>query len=130
MLFQGSATYPEHGLFQQLVARGGGASNAYTSSEETNYYFQVSTVNLKEALRVFSHFFIDPSLDLEMVDKEVNAVNSEFEIGVSGDERKISNLFKLLSRNTHPLRKFTTGNKDTLKKEGGTFSWEKKILIL
>ena len=73
------------------------------------------------ALGVFSHFFIDPSLDPAMVDKEVNAVNSEYEIGVSGDERKQSNLLKLIAKSSHPLRKFTTGNYDTLKKEDGYF---------
>jgi insulysin len=73
-----------------------------------------------KALDVFSHFFIDPSLDGSMVNKEVNAVNSEYEIGVSGDERKLSNLFKLIAKRDHPLRKFTTGNYDTLQKDDGT----------
>jgi insulysin len=72
-------------------------------------------------LDVFSHFFIDPLLDPKSVNKEVNAVNSEYEIGVSGDERKVSNLFKLIAKDTHPLRKFTTGNLETLNKENGFY---------
>jgi len=41
---------------------------------------------------VFAHFFIDPLLDASMVDREVNAVNSEYEIAVSGDGWKIMHL--------------------------------------
>jgi len=53
-----------------------------------------------------------------MVDKEVNAVNSEYEIDVSGDGWKLIHLMSLLSEPSHPMSRFTIGNNASLKKEG------------
>ena len=47
-----------------------------------------------------------------MVDREVNAVNSEYEIAVSGDLWKISHLFQILSKK--PIGRFTIGSLKTL----------------
>ena len=66
---------------------------------------------------MFSHFFIDPLLSKDMVEKEANAVNSEYEIDVSGDGWKLMHLMTLLSSPTHPLSRFTIGNLDSLIKE-------------
>lgn len=54
---------------------------------------KINNDRVVEALQVFAHFFIDPLLDSNMVDREVNAVNSEYEIAVSGDLWKITHLF-------------------------------------
>jgi insulysin len=51
-----------------------------------------------------------------MVDKEVNAVNSEYEIDVSGDGWKLMHLFTMMSVKNHPLSRFTIGNNNSLKK--------------
>ncbi|CAD8052007.1 unnamed protein product [Paramecium sonneborni] len=112
MLFQGSKSYPQEGYFQKLVAEGGGSTNAYTRGEETNYYMKINNERVVEALQVFAHFFIDPLLDSSMVDREVNAVNSEYEIAVSGDLWKISHLFQILSNK--PIGRFTIGSLKTL----------------
>lgn len=101
-----------------MVARGGGNTNAYTKGIETNYYFKVSSSVQEETLNVFAHFFIDPLFDETMVDKEVNAVNSEYEIDVSGDGWKLIHLMSLLSDSKHPNSRFTIGNNDSLKKDG------------
>ncbi|CAK55760.1 unnamed protein product (macronuclear) [Paramecium tetraurelia] len=113
MLFQGSKSYPQEGYFQKLVAEGGGSTNAYTRGEETNYYMKINNERVVEALQVFAHFFIDPLLDSSMVEREVNAVNSEYEIAVSGDLWKISHLFQILSNK--PIGRFTIGSLKTLK---------------
>lgn len=112
MLFQGSKTYPQEGYFQKMIAEAGGSTNAYTRSEETNYYFKVNNERILEALQVFAHFFIDPLFDENMVDREINAVNSEYEIAVSGDAWKVTFLMQLLSRK--PVGRFTIGSTSTL----------------
>jgi insulysin len=66
---------------------------------------------------VFSHFFIDPLLSKDMVEKEANAVNSEYEIDVSGDGWKLMHLMTLLANPAHPLSRFTIGNLDSLVKD-------------
>lgn len=70
---------------------------------------------------MFSHFFIDPLLSKDMVEKEANAVNSEYEIDVSGDGWKLMHLMTLLSNPDHPLSRFTIGNLDSLIKEDSNF---------
>jgi insulysin len=52
-----------------------------------------------------------------MVDKEVNAVNSEYEIDVSGDGWKLMHLITLLADENHPLSRFTIGNNESLNKK-------------
>lgn len=39
MLFMGSEKYPDISLFHGLIAKYQGGTNAYTSPDETNYYF-------------------------------------------------------------------------------------------
>ena len=117
MLFQGSHTYPDSGYFEKLVSSGGGNTNAYTQGSKTNYYFSIDAQSMGPALNVFAHFFIDPLLSESMVDKEVNAVNSEYEIDVSGDGWKLMHLFTMLSKQDHPLSRFTIGNNESLKKK-------------
>lgn len=48
-----------------------------------------------------------------MVDREVNAVNSEYEIAVSGDVWKLMHLIQIMSKK--PVGRFSIGSKDTLK---------------
>jgi len=88
MLFIGSRKYPRAEYFDDILAKGSGSSNAYTDSTNTNYYFEISEP-LGKALDVFAHFFIDPLFNPELVDREKNAVNSEYEIDVSAEEWKV-----------------------------------------
>lgn len=83
----------------------------------TNYFFSIQTSQFKEALDVFAHFFIDPLFSEDMVEKEVQAVNSEFEIAVSGDAWKMVHILSLMTKSDHPMSRFTIGSTATLKKE-------------
>ncbi len=56
-----------------------------------------------------------------MVEKEANAVNSEYEIDVSGDSWKLMHLITLLSDPKHPLSRFTIGNLDSLMKNDSIY---------
>jgi len=61
MLFMGSDEYPGGTYFQNSVSKYGGMTNAFTTDESTQYYFSVSE-NFMELLKIFSRFFIKPSL--------------------------------------------------------------------
>lgn len=74
--------------------------------------------NLGKALDVFAHFFIDPLFNEDAVNKERNAVNSEYEIDVSSEEWKVINLFALLADPNHPASRFSIGNNEVLAKDG------------
>lgn len=100
------------------MASGGGYSNAYTESTNTNYYFEITIDHLEKALDAFAHFFIDPLFSDEAVGKERNAVNSEYEIDVNTEDWKVVNLFSLLADSNHPASRFSIGNNDVLAKDG------------
>ena len=55
----------------------GGYSNAFTDSENTNYFFNVNPDSLEEALDRFAQFFIAPLFTESATDREMNAVESE-----------------------------------------------------
>jgi secreted Zn-dependent insulinase-like peptidase len=42
MLFMGTEKYPDENEYSSYLSEHGGMSNAYTSTENTNYYFDVS----------------------------------------------------------------------------------------
>jgi insulysin len=60
MLFLGTSRYPDENAYSAYLSAHGGSSNAYTSSEETNYYFDVQHQHLAGALDRFAQFFIAP----------------------------------------------------------------------
>ena len=45
MLFLGTEKYPAENEYEDFLGRNGGASNAYTDMEDTNYYFNVSPLD-------------------------------------------------------------------------------------
>ncbi|HAD08332.1 MAG TPA: hypothetical protein DCF62_02515, partial [Porticoccaceae bacterium] len=58
MLFLGTDKYPEAGAYQKFIIEHGGQHNAYTSMENTNYFFDIEAGHLLAALNRFSRFFI------------------------------------------------------------------------
>ena len=57
MLFLGTKKYPEVGSYKKFLDSHSGGSNAYTSGNMTNYFFQVSHDGFNDALDRFSDFF-------------------------------------------------------------------------
>lgn len=50
MLFLGTKKYPKENEYSQFLSEHAGSSNAFTSGEHTNYYFDVSHEHLEGAL--------------------------------------------------------------------------------
>ena len=88
MLFLGTEKYPNPAEYEQFITEHGGNRNAYTSMEHTNYFFDVDAAYLPEALDRFAQFFISPRFDEALVDKEKNAVQSEYQMGLKSDSRR------------------------------------------
>lgn len=118
MLFMGSEKYPDEKEYKKFVNEYGGKSNAYTSLSNTNFHFEVTNEGFEGALDRFAQFFISPLLKPDCVDREVNAVNSEFMKNLKNDARRTYQIMRNLSDPKSPYNKFSTGNKDTLVKEG------------
>jgi len=110
------ATLSSGGLLTtlQFLARNNGSSNAFTSSTNTNYYFNVATPALAGALERFSGFFHSPLFSPSSIIRELNAVDSEHKKNSQNDRRRASQVNKHLSKPGHVWSKFGTGNKVTL----------------
>ncbi len=115
MLFLGTDKYPQAEEYGSYLSAHGGYSNAYTSYEDTNYYFSIHKDYLDGALDRFSQFFISPRFDARFVERELNAVNAEHQKNIQNDMRRIHRILKEISNPIHPYHNFGTGNLETLK---------------
>ncbi|KAG2516513.1 hypothetical protein BBO99_00005782 [Phytophthora kernoviae] len=114
MLFLGTTKYPDENSYKKFLSAHSGRSNASTSQMHTNFYFDVLSDHLHEALDRFSQFFIAPLFTPGATQREMNAVNSENAKNLQNDHRRLYQLQKALSNPAHPFHKFGTGNLETL----------------
>lgn len=114
MLFLGTKKYPEADEYQSFINRHGGSHNAYTDRHHTNYFFEVDARYLEEALDRFSQFFIHPLFDAVYVDRERNAVHSEFQANLREDFRRSYDVYRSVVNPEHPDAKFNVGSLTTL----------------
>lgn len=114
MLFLGTETFPDEKEYSEYINRHGGLSNAYTTSEDTVYFFDVTSDHLDGALARFSAFFICPLFTESAVTREMNAVDSENSKNLQTDSWRENMLLSSLARSDHPYSKFSTGNLATL----------------
>ncbi len=114
MLFLGTDQYPDADDYRVFVKSNGGQLNAGTSGESTTYYFQVSHEALEGAFDRFSRHFVAPTLDPAYVDRERNAVHSEYTLKVRDEARRTRQVLKSTTNPEHPESKFSVGNLDTL----------------
>ncbi|XP_071090018.1 insulin-degrading enzyme-like [Haliotis cracherodii] len=114
MLFLGTEKYPDENEYSKFLNEHGGSSNAYTSTENTNYFFDITPGNLAGALDRFAQFFLCPLFTSSATDREVNAVNSENDKNLQSDQWRLMQLEKSLADPSHDFSKFGSGNKQTL----------------
>jgi insulysin len=91
-----------------------GRTNAYTSTENTNYYFDIVPDHFKEGLDRFAQFFISPLFTPDATSREMKAVNSEHNKNLQEDSRRKHHFLKTRVNPYHPYNKFGTGNLETL----------------
>jgi insulysin len=114
MLFLGTKKFPEPDEYTKYLQENSGAANAYTGDVVTNYFFQVSHEGFEGALDRFSQFFKAPLFDPQYSEREVNAVSSEHDKNKLSDNWRLQEVVNQTAEKGHPLRKFGTGDKETL----------------
>ncbi|XP_033737647.1 nardilysin-like isoform X2 [Pecten maximus] len=115
MVFMGSEKYPKENELDDFLGRHGGFSNAWTDCEKSCFYFDVERKYFRRALDMFAHFFISPLFQEDSVDREIEAVDSEFQMALPNDDDRINALLGTLAKPGHPMSKFFTGNAKTLR---------------
>jgi secreted Zn-dependent insulinase-like peptidase len=114
MLFIGTEKYPQLDGYQTFITRHGGSSNAYTAADHTNYFFDIQPEKFHEGLDRFSQFFISPLFDAQYVDREKNAVNSEYQLQVKDDGWRGSAVARAVLNPDHPASTFHIGSLESL----------------
>ncbi|XP_004493495.1 insulin-degrading enzyme-like 1, peroxisomal isoform X1 [Cicer arietinum] len=114
MLFYASEKYPVEDSYSKYITEHGGSTNAFTSSENTNYFFDVNADGFEEALDRFAQFFTKPLMSADATMREIKAVDSENQKNLLSDGWRMNQLQKHLTAEDHPYHKFSTGSWDTL----------------
>lgn len=114
MLFLGTEAFPHPGEYQAFISQHGGNHNAWTGTEHSNYFFDIATEFFEESLHRFSQFFICPTFNASLVDRERHAIESEYRMKISDDVRRCYQVHKETVNPEHPFSKFSVGNLLTL----------------
>lgn len=115
MIFMGSEKYPKENEFDQYVSAHGGFDNAYTECEHTLFHFDIIEKHLAGALDRFAQFFIAPTMSAESMEREMEAVESEFQSNSVDDEVRVAQIYCSMIHRTHPASNFIWGNLKTLR---------------
>lgn len=129
MLFLGTEKYPDEDDYEGFLSKFGGFANAYTDMEDTNYYFsatsQLKSNNPDETsealvggLDRLAQFFISPNFETSMVERELQAIDSEYRNGKTSDAWRNYQFLKSMGNPKHPFSKFGCGNYETLTSQG------------
>lgn len=117
MIFMGSEKYPKENEFDQFVTAHGGFDNAYTECEHTLFHFDIIEKHLAGALDRFSQLFIAPLMSVDSMEREMKAVESEFQSNSMDDEVRVSQIYCTMIDESHPASNFIWGNLKTLRDE-------------
>ena len=112
----GSKKFPDENEFAKFIQENGGSYNAWTGSERTIFFFEIQRHSFSKALDMFSQFFIEPLMIKDAMDREREAVDSEFQGYMPSDGNRLNQLFKSIAKPNHPVAKFDVGNKQCLSK--------------
>ncbi|KAI5192464.1 insulysin [Nematocida minor] len=114
MLFMGTEEYPDENAYMEYIHINNGNSNANTSSEVTNYFYDIDPAHLKKSMQMFSGFFKSPLIREDAISREIQAVNSEHSAYILSEEWRRFHLLSLLSKPGLPTGKFSVGSVETL----------------
>ena len=119
MLFLGTEKYPDPNEYGEYISARGGARNAYTSLDHTNYFFSIAADEFYGGLDRFAQFFVAPLFTAELVGREKNAVNSEYQMQLRDDGWRTYMTQKRALNPDHPGSRFTIGSLETLADRDG-----------
>ena len=115
MLFMGSEKYPDENAYDSFISSRGGYSNAMTECEYTVYHFEVPPASFAKTLDIFAQFFISPLMRPEASSRELEAIESEFNLSRGNDSTRCTQLVCHTSHRSHPYSRFSWGNLSSLR---------------
>ena len=119
MLFMGTEQYPDVDDYSDFIKKNGGMDNAFTAGGQTTYYFDIKPEALEPALDRFAQFFIAPLMDARYVEREKHAVESEYQLKLKDDTRRIGAAQEQSYNPKSPWSRFFVGSLETLEDRPG-----------
>jgi insulysin len=115
LLFCGSQRWPAENEYSAYLKKHGGDCNASTTAEYTTYDLTImEAAKLGGALDRMAALFTAPLFEASVVEREIKAINSEFERHRQSDSWRFDQIQASLSKKGHPWAKFGCGNLKTL----------------
>ncbi|PFH35633.1 hypothetical protein BESB_052840 [Besnoitia besnoiti] len=114
MLFQGSKRFPGTHDFSDFIHDHGGYTNAFTSKFSTVFSFSIGPASLEAGLDRMADIFTAPLLKDENLNKEVNAVHSEYTVDLTDDAHRVYHIVRQTKKGG-PFSNFTVGNLESLR---------------
>lgn len=114
-VFLGSVPWPEENELEAFLSAHGGYSNASTDAEHTTYEMEVMANELPGALQRFLAMLAAPLLRPEAFQREMSAIQSEFEQAALDDDVRLGQIHaEATSPKSHPFALFGWGNAASL----------------
>lgn len=120
LLAGGSKKYPDPGIYHDVISKHDGFQNAFTTGEQTTFYFEVPVMSVDgemifdQTLDIFTSFFKGPIFNPTIMNKEIYAITSEHEANLSSTTKILYQATRLLANQHHPFSQFSTGNMHSL----------------
>lgn len=115
MIFMGSEKYPGENEYDAFISSHGGSCNAFTEYEYTVYSFDIPQQYFFNALDIFANCFISPLLSSDSSDRELKAIESEFQLALTSDDSRLEDILCDFADPSHMIHKFSWGNMESLK---------------
>jgi insulysin len=114
MLFMGTRSYPDESEYSRFISENGGQTNAFTTSNTTNYLYTVENEAFGEAFKRFADFFKEPLFNPSGISRELKAIDQEYAKNIENDSIRQLFVLKALTDPLHPFHGFNMGNSQTL----------------
>ena len=115
MYFKGSANFPEPGTLGVRMKALGGAINATTSYDQTNYFCEVPAESLMQSLDIMADAFTDPLFPEEELKKECEVVIEEFNRKLDNPAAYSQEQLIQLAYTTHRMKRWRIGTPEQLR---------------
>lgn len=116
MVFLGSEKFPKENEVDEFINANGGYTNAMTGFKETIFFFSIAENALEGSVDRFSALFTSPLLMEHAIERELNAVESEYRNRVNDNLFRMGQLLYGNVKDDHQAHVFIPGNLETLKK--------------
>ena len=89
----GSSKYPGENQNDAFLSKHSGSDNAYTELEHTMFHLEVGQDQFFKALDMLAQFFVSPLMSEDAVERELNSIESEFQLSKNSDDCRLQQLY-------------------------------------